>query len=1151
MSSAEPSTVLQQDASLTAAINLLGPKSYTAQRLQHADAEHLHLTTRRCFIGPIPEGWLKSNRKQWYKHYLGINHSSKRASFSAPDNVGAQRRMTVIDGPTRPSFPQPADAVDGAAGSSVNPTEQIPATDHEDEEAIVDAPPGVSLPRGSQQDQNTIVLREHASNTKQPVSKIDTDTTKKIDTEAGLLRKKAKKQDSKRKNTKKPPTKRQASATSFKTARENLEESQPVPIDSPHEEHVEETLAPLNGPNDPPGISVVNTDAGSPRNPGAMPGSLNLASPSSPTLSGLAGSTASLLRADQGDLTRSSSAARPLDQSRISDDARRTSTNQTGDRRISMSRAKVQFHLPDAQSRRAELQVRARFAQAGRKAQGRIMTRGRFKSGEIIKMEKMLLRVDIASGSEQPEADFTEKDSRRVETRVVEKWREFMVVCRESSGKPKSNGKKSEEDDEIETVDTSPEFTLQMYQTRVIPASNQSKTKRRFKHEIPLDRATVRINLYSSLDKTIAICVPEAHRTRIFFLRTRSGTSSVEWFHFLRQILGLRRARTIQINIPDLGANVRLDNPFDRLIEGEDLEKAAEGDEEALNKSLQAESSVAKNIIDRCLTMLAKGEEWNGVLEAWANHDHIGLCWKRYDRIEWVHGEHERKMYGANAMLRTHDLELRSKQHYPQTAKNRNGKAIAEPAPVEGFLVRLTSQKGAHQRLGKYFFKRLYFTSHNQFLVFLRPGQARPPPPPTLPMTENSAIPSAGQLSAKIPLIYAVNPYPTSDSHIDWLDPSSATHPLHQHDTDASDEASRVFSTLHNSDGFINLTSVLKVRPYDPASTASDATTSTTPDSGSNSDVDFDEAGTASASRPDGTTNTVDVERTFELVLRNGLVIRLQAFNRATSQEWILRLRALVKYWTARATADTSLFRTVRHENLRALNIDERAEAEFGQFAAKWEVGKSFASPELYNLCGISGCRSVHVAGQLYRKKRVHATFEKVYVILCRGKLLLFRDTERKATGKKVEHIYHERIGTVDLEQCYLYSGLITENDLLYQNRTFDSNAPGNTALPRLWRDDEWSSTDEDPMTTFALWHGARKGWFWNRDGGVDKEGGEGGVKGRLKRVNQLGVKGRSMVFKARSRAERDHWVLAIAAEIERVARDDGVRLVGKEEEKK
>ena len=51
--------------------------------------------------------------------------------------------------------------------------------------------------------------------------------------------------------------------------------------------------------------------------------------------------------------------------------------------------------------------------------------------------------------------------------------------------------------------------------------------------------------------------------------------------------------------------------------------------------------------------------------------------------------------------------------------------------------------------------------------------------------------------------------------------------------------------------------------------------------------------------------------------------------------------------------------------------------------------------------------------------------------------------------------------------------------------------------------------------------------------------------------MSQLGATGRSVVFKARSRAERDHWVLAIQVEIERLAaQEEEVRLVDAGEEK-
>ncbi|KAK3044068.1 hypothetical protein LTS18_002260, partial [Coniosporium uncinatum] len=293
----------------------------------------------------------------------------------------------------------------------------------------------------------------------------------------------------------------------------------------------------------------------------------------------------------------------------------------------------------------------------------------------------------------------------------------------------------------------------------------------------------------------------------------------------------------------------------------------------------------------------------------------------------------------------------------------------------------------------------------------------------------------------------------------------------------------------------------------------------------------------------------MDDDRIFELVLRNGLVVRLQAFDKMTRKEWIKRLRHLVKYWHARKRADVDLIKSVRQQNLKTLRIDEEAEAIVGQFARKWEVTKSYASPELYNMCGISCCRTIHMSGTLYRKPRRHATFARCSVLLAPSKMLIFKDTMRTRSGKIIPHIHHEKVDTIDLASCYLYSGLLTEPDLLYQNRTFDSNYPGHTALPRIYPEDGWTGVDEDVMCTFVLWTNTSKAWLrrggkddldihgedsvraqfdrkvneqvegWSKwfDEGDRKEEKEGrSGRAHLKRVSQLGVKGRSIVFKAR-----------------------------------
>ncbi|KAH0138586.1 hypothetical protein KCU67_g15431, partial [Aureobasidium melanogenum] len=93
----------------------------------------------------------------------------------------------------------------------------------------------------------------------------------------------------------------------------------------------------------------------------------------------------------------------------------------------------VRFNIPENPVLKQEMQVRAKMTQGIRKSKiSRAFTRGKLKDGEIVKVEKMLVRLDITTGSEQPHEDYDEKDSQRVETRITEKWREFMVVCRES-----------------------------------------------------------------------------------------------------------------------------------------------------------------------------------------------------------------------------------------------------------------------------------------------------------------------------------------------------------------------------------------------------------------------------------------------------------------------------------------------------------------------------------------------------------------------------------------------------------------------------------------------------------------------------------------------------------------------------------------------
>ena len=180
------------------------------------------------------------------------------------------------------------------------------------------------------------------------------------------------------------------------------------------------------------------------------------------------------------------------------------------------------------------------------------------------------------------------------------------------------------------------------------------------------------------------------------------------------------------------------------------------------------------------------------------------------------------------------------------------------------------------------------------------------------------------------------------------------------------------------------------------------------------------------------------------------------------------------------------------------------------------------------------------MSGNLYRKRKRHSTFQRCGVLLCHGQLLVFHDTLRKSSGKEIAHIQHERQAAIDLRNCYIYSGLVTEGDLLYQNQTFDNNHPGHHALPRVYLQDGWTSIDEDTMTCFVIWQSQNKSIFR-----ASEERDAGGTRRRMRYVSRLGVPGRSIVFKTRSRAERDHWVMSIGMEIDRLQGVEDIRVVG------
>jgi len=113
-------------------------------------------------------------------------------------------------------------------------------------------------------------------------------------------------------------------------------------------------------------------------------------------------------------------------------------------RKKSNLRNLVKFDIPE-DSKRAKMHLAAKQAQMTFSRAPTKLRRHRLRDGLVVKMERMLVRVDAAG--EVPD-DFDENVNQRVNSRVKDKWREYMIVCRHNH---------------TDNAD----FVLQLYQTRV------------------------------------------------------------------------------------------------------------------------------------------------------------------------------------------------------------------------------------------------------------------------------------------------------------------------------------------------------------------------------------------------------------------------------------------------------------------------------------------------------------------------------------------------------------------------------------------------------------------------------------------------------------------------------------------------------------
>jgi hypothetical protein len=437
----------------------LSPESFTAQKLQHATPEHLYLTSRRFFIGPIPTAWLSKHRRDWYKHHLRINYSTRTATFSSDPREARQRRLSGAEGPSssalfQHSFPQPEE-LDTEEEGGAQSTEASGANGASP--ASASTPPALQVPRGTAQKDDVIVGNEDEEFVDAPSEPEDVD-----DEDLHVFTHEEGEYD-----PNKPPMPHRSSTKSFVTASSMPnaaddidDESEEDDAETPRaEERQQPQMTGLQVPadNEEPGRKSLGKQSLSAVTSHGEPASTMGGTPSVD-----ADSTSSLLR--KADLNKTPVPAdaevatspptkgilarvkrrSTMGLSKLDSSNGASATPQDLTRKGSNLRNLVKFDIPE-DSKRQAVHFKAKRAQMTIQRAGTKLRRKSIKDGLVVKMERMLVRVDAAD--EVPE-DFDENVNQRVVTRVKDKWREYMIVCRHSH-----------------TDDS--DFLLQLYQTRV------------------------------------------------------------------------------------------------------------------------------------------------------------------------------------------------------------------------------------------------------------------------------------------------------------------------------------------------------------------------------------------------------------------------------------------------------------------------------------------------------------------------------------------------------------------------------------------------------------------------------------------------------------------------------------------------------------
>ncbi|CCH61839.1 hypothetical protein TBLA_0F03000 [Henningerozyma blattae CBS 6284] len=774
--------------------------------------------------------------------------------------------------------------------------------------------------------------------------------------------------------------------------------------------------------------------------------------------------------------------------------------------------------------------------------------RRKLKYGKVIMMERMLVMVKEAIIQKEISPEFNECEN--IDTRVFDRWKEYIVVARATGNAVKP-------------------ILIQFYHNRKIPEISteirDATTIRGNSLDFYLSRECF-IGFYSTLDKTICIQKPDDKLFRlnegieyidykdidplkIFILRSKTFYSSHKWHDFLKSSLGINTLpKNVTIKIPELSAsiNISLTTTLLNYLQYKETEENQYLKIAILDRGYKVFQYPLLRFLNILIFDKFREARFHEILKKWeAPNNIMGCDIKHYDRIEWV-PSHESDLLGcAYSTIKSHILEYRSLIQYSRETFN-GSEILVEPSATEGFLIRFTDKYGADRtKFGKLFIRPSYFFTSDNLLFYMSSLKAIPPLPKEAAvddMMNPYEMDKIKHIMDSLPNIYEQNPYEVNlSSQINWLNKNITSEELNERDMYGFKCFNRRILQILKAESIIDLALVKDVYQ----GTSRDL---------QHNELKYHVLVTATLAFWQKRVTVQDIaESTIFIKTGNNLLLKLLAPSADIAREWVCRLQKLVRYWRIKQSNLVKRMQDIKQKNLLHLRMTHNEEANIGMTTSKWVADRGIADASIYHINGLSLLRPIILKGFLYQKPSKHSVFKKYFTILVPGFLLLYSCYHRSPAGYAKPVLNYKFHSSLSLDESYLYSGRTSEPDLLKRDKMFDGINPGSHSLPRVYNDG-WRSCEDETSRCFTLWFGTKRAISkyskdieentdYYSDINIDESPStsssstlENVENTRLVRtVNRLGVGGKTMVFMARSRQERDLWVLSIYYELETV----------------